>query len=163
MQLAPELPQFCARLHAMYEYSRPTGLLGSHWTDERTALAYDAAKLVLEAVDHTNQHNPPNLPELIAWIKSPARPEKPGNLDVRPDQALNDGLVDPRAGTTGSVDFRATQIADAKQLAILRADLAQADPYAGAWASCFVLSGDPPTATDCLINSVTLPATLPGI
>ncbi|WP_198318730.1 effector-associated domain EAD1-containing protein [Pseudofrankia inefficax] len=152
--LAPELPQFCARLRAMYEYTEPPVPSGPHWTDERTAIAYDAAKLVLEAVDHTAQDSPFNINVLVNWIRQAPTPTKPGNLDLRPDDG---GLVDPRAGTTGSVDFHASQVADSRQLAILTANLNDTDPYADAASTCLVLAGDPPATTDCWARPVPLP------
>ncbi|MBL7494548.1 hypothetical protein I6A60_34500 [Frankia sp. AgB1.9] len=153
-RLAPELPQFCTRLRAMYAYTAPPVPPGPHWTDERTAIAYDAAKLVLEAVDHTAQASPFNIDVLVNWIRQAPTPTKPGNLDLLPEDG---GLVDPRAGTTGSVDFHASQVADSRQMAILTADLAAADPYGDAARNCLVLSGEPPVTTDCWTRPVPLP------
>ncbi|MCK9925326.1 hypothetical protein MXD61_26210 [Frankia sp. AgPm24] len=93
-QLAADLPQMCTRLNAMFSFT--TGTAGARadadvsaspvlrrpvtqWVDEPTALAYDAAKLTLNAVCRTA-----DIPTLANRYADEEKPADDLNADCRP-------------------------------------------------------------------------------
>ncbi|MCL9762169.1 hypothetical protein MXD95_023550 [Frankia sp. AiPa1] len=187
-QLDSDLPELCTRLNAMFTFTTgtppaasdgsapPTGATGpssaiaasagsprlsrpvTQWVDERIALAYDAARLTLNAVCRT-----------VDDLNATCQPERTDLVDANALRAWI--LRTPQSGTTGRVDFASDRAADGKQLAVLRVDLGlQALPDAR-WppppvtevetdprSTCkLVLSGTPPRATDCLGRALPAP------
>ncbi|MCK9900145.1 hypothetical protein MXD63_08660 [Frankia sp. Cpl3] len=138
-----ELPQFCNRLRSMYTL---TGIEEpqAYGADERVALAYDAAKMMVDAVDATGETD-------ILVIMRELRSKE-------------------YSGVTGTVDFRATQVADSKQLVVMRIDLGRktlpdgdnpttrqpgTDVEYDTFVTCkYVIRGMPPSGTDCWNNSL---------
>ncbi|MCK9876853.1 hypothetical protein MXD59_13860 [Frankia sp. Ag45/Mut15] len=173
-KLDSDLPEMCTRLNAMFSYITDTASspaepaapgstsapvlrrpVTQRWVDERLALAYDAAKLTLNAVCRTSMD-----------LNASCQPEGTDRIDTRAVQNWIQHA--PQSGTTGTVNFATNHAADGKQLAILRVDLGRQALPDARWpppsvteleddpqSTCkFVLRGIPPEATDCLGNAL---------
>ncbi|MCL9762170.1 hypothetical protein [Frankia sp. AiPa1] len=141
--------------------SRPS----ANWVDEETALAYDAAKLTLNAVCRTVD-DPSTMDDLNATCQS-------GRIDKLNIPALTAWIrTHPETGATGTSDYNDDGTSDGKQLAVLRINLSDSTLPDARWparavtnleadpqSTCkFVLSGTPPRATDCLGRLLSPPA-----
>jgi hypothetical protein len=125
--LRRELPDFCAELAAMYRATKiaPPPIT---WADERAALAYDGAKIFIDAAVGADTQAGVDVESL--WRKIRATPDW---------------------GATGELDFSVGQVAEAKAMGIMRIDMtrtATATTGDPAVFGEYVITGNPPITTD---------------